>query len=168
MDWRGDGLGFACAAFEVVVTRSITITNSPTSFSITMTLVRIGVGPSSIHGLGCIARERIEKGEIVWRFDERFDKVIRKEVVDGLPAAARENLLNYAFVSRATGDYILCSDDSRFTNHSPDPNIVCVVPEGTTDNDLVCYAKRTILPGEEMTNDYREFDEESGEDLTFS
>lgn len=133
-----------------------------------MTLVRIGVGPSKIHGLGCIARETIEEGQMVWRFDDRFDKVITKKVFESLPEAARENLVIYAFVSRATGDYILCSDDSRFTNHSPDPNIVCIIPEGTTGNDLVCYAKRTILPGEEMTNDYREFDEESGDDLEFN
>jgi uncharacterized protein len=132
-----------------------------------MTLVRIGVGPSEIHGLGCIAREAIEAGRMVWRFDERYDHVLTKEVVESLPEAARENLLNYAFVSRATGDYILCSDDSRFTNHSPDPNIFCIVPEGSTGNELVCYAKRAILPGDEMTNDYREFDEESGEDLEF-
>lgn len=132
-----------------------------------MTLVRIGVGPSSIHGLGCVARETIQPGQMVWRFDDRYDKVIKREDLEHLPEAAKENLLNYAYVSRATGDYILCSDDSRFTNHSADPNILCVIPEGSTNNDLVCYAKRFIAIGEEMTNDYRDFDEESGEDFHY-
>lgn len=132
-----------------------------------MTLVRIGVGPSKIHGLGCIARETIHAGQLVWRFDDRYDKVIKREDLEHFPDAAKENLLNYAYVSRATGDYVLCSDDSRFTNHSPDPNIVCLIPEGSTNNDLVCYAKRLIEIGEEMTNDYRDFDEESPEDFHY-
>lgn len=130
-----------------------------------MTMVKIEVGKSAIHGLGCFARESIEVGQLVWKFDERFDLVLKKEFVDTLPPGAKENFVNYAFVSKTTGDYILCSDDSRFTNHSPTPNVVCVIPPGTSNNDLECYATRPILPGEEITNDYREFDAESGDDL---
>lgn len=133
-----------------------------------MTLVKIEVKPSAIHGLGCFAREPIAAGRLIWKFDEQYDRVLKKEFVQSLPLAAKENLLIYAFVSKTTGDYILCSDDSRFTNHSPTSNVVCVIPPGTENNDLECYATRPILPGEEITNDYREFDAESGEDLDLS
>ncbi|MCB1229795.1 MAG: SET domain-containing protein [Verrucomicrobiae bacterium] len=121
-------------------------------------MVKIEIGPSSIHGIGCFAREQIKKGQLVWQFDERFDLALKKELVDSLPLGARENLLNYAYVSKTTGDYILSSDDTKFTNHSNTPNISCHVPSGCTGNELVCYATQDIEIGEEMTNDYRDFD----------
>lgn len=130
-----------------------------------MTFVKIEIRSSKIHGLGCFAAEPIEKGQLVWKFDEQYDRVLKKEFVESLPLPAKENLLNYAFVSKITGDYILCSDDSKFTNHSPSPNVTCFIPPGSTNNDLECYATRAICQGEEITNDYREFDAESGEDL---
>jgi uncharacterized protein len=133
-----------------------------------MTLVKIEVKASAIHGLGCFAAEPIAVGQLIWKFDGQYDHVLKKEFIETLPAAAKENLLNYAFVSKTTGDYILCSDDSRFTNHSPTANVVCVIPPGTVNNDLECYAIRPILPGDEITNDYREFDAESGEDFDLS
>jgi SET domain-containing protein len=123
-----------------------------------MITVRISVGPSQIHGLGCIAEEEIRTGQLVWKFQPGFDLALKKEFIDSLPAGARENVLNYAYISKTTGDYILCSDDSKFTNHSPMPNVKCVIPEGGAPNELVCHATRTILPGEEITNDYRDFD----------
>ncbi len=126
-----------------------------------MTMVRIEIGRSGIHGLGCFAKEGIEAGQLVWRFDESFDLVLKKDIVEALSPGARENFLNYAFISKTTGDYILCSDDSKFTNHSSSPNVTCFVPEGCENNELECYATQDILPGEEITNDYRDFDAES-------
>ncbi|MCB1085861.1 MAG: SET domain-containing protein [Verrucomicrobiae bacterium] len=123
-----------------------------------MTLVRIEIGQSAIHGIGCFAKEPIKKGQMVWRFDEQFDRVLKKEFVNSLPAGAKENLLTYAYVSKTTGDYILSSDDTKFTNHSNTPNISCFVPDGCTGNELVCFANQDIAIGEEMTNDYRDFD----------
>lgn len=125
-----------------------------------MTTVRIQIGKSEIHGLGCFSSERIEAGQMVWTFNPDLDLVMKEEFLNSLPQGARENLLNYAFVSRRTGDYILCSDDSKFTNHSDQPNVKCLIPECANGNELECFAVKTILPGEEITNDYRDFDAE--------
>lgn len=126
-----------------------------------MIMVRIEIRESGIHGLGCFTKELIEAGQLVWKFDETFDLALTKEFVEGLPRGAKENFLQYSFVSKTTGDYILCSDDSKFTNHSSDPNVSCFIPDGCDRNELVCYANRRIVPGEELTNDYRDFDAES-------
>jgi len=127
-----------------------------------MTMVRIEVAESGIHGLGCFSKELIEAGQLVWKFDEKFDVVMKKDFIDGLPTGAKENLLNYAFINKVTGDYILCSDDSKFTNHSPTPNVTCLIPDGSSGNELECYAARRILPGEEITNDYTSFEDYPG------
>ncbi len=130
-----------------------------------MILIKIKLDRSEIHGLGCFAREFVKKGQLVWRFDENFDVAFKKEYVDKLPEATKENFLNYIYISKTTGDYILCSDDSRFFNHDDNPNVSCVIPEGAKNNELVCFATRDINEGEELTNDYRDFDAESAEGL---
>ena len=123
-----------------------------------MITVRISIGPSDIHGLGCIAEEEIQAGQMVWRFEPGFDLALSQAQIDSLSPGSRENVLRYAYVSKLTGDYILCSDDSKFTNHSTDPNVKCLIPEGASGNELVCYAVRDIPAGAEITNDYRDFD----------
>lgn len=124
-----------------------------------MILIKIKLNQSKIHGIGCFTKEFVKKGQIIWRFEKDFDLVLKKDYVDKLPLGAKENFLNYAYISRTSGDYVLCSDDSKFFNHNDkDQNVTCVIPEGFKTNDLVCFALRDIQEGEELTCDYREFD----------
>lgn len=124
-----------------------------------MILIKIKLDKSKIHGIGCFTKEFVKKGQIIWRFDEKFDLVLKKEYVDSLPDGAKENFLNYAYISKTSGDYVLCSDDSKFFNHNDvNPNVTCILPEDFKTNDLVCFALRDIQECEELTCDYREFD----------
>ena len=125
-----------------------------------MILVKSKLDKSSVHGIGLFAKEFIAKGTLVWKFDERFELVLSKEELAKLSPAAKEQFLNYAYISKKTGRYILCFDDSRFFNHSLSANVKCEVPENPdSDDDLVCFAVRDIKPKEELTCDYREFDD---------
>ena len=124
-----------------------------------MILVKTRLDKSLIHGIGIFSREFIAKGAIVWRFAQGFDLVLTKEQVGRLSEAARDQFLNYAYLSKKTGLYILCSDDSRFFNHELNPNTTCRVPVNPDSSDsLECFANRDIQPGEELTNNYCEFD----------
>lgn len=123
-----------------------------------MILVKIKLNKSKIHGIGCFANEFIKKDQLVWKFDKNFDLVLKKEYVDSLPIGAKENFLNYAYISKTTGDYILCSDDSKFMNHSNEPNIKCIIPEGCKTDDLICFAIKDIEIDEEIISDYKDFD----------
>ena len=126
-----------------------------------MILVKSKLDKSNIHGTGLFAEEFIAKGALVWKFDEKFDLVLTKEEVDQLSPAAKEQFLNYAYIGKKSGKYILCSDDSRFFNHSLTPNVKCEVPENPdSEDDLVCIAVQDIKVGEELTCDYREFDDD--------
>ncbi len=125
-----------------------------------MILVKSKLDKSSVHGIGLFAKEFIAKGTLVWKFDERFELVLSKEELAKLSPAAKEQFLNYAYISKKTGRYILCFDDSRFFNHSLSANVKCEVPENPdSDDDLVCFATRDINLDEELTCDYREFDD---------
>ncbi|HVL46921.1 MAG TPA: SET domain-containing protein-lysine N-methyltransferase [Candidatus Thermoplasmatota archaeon] len=106
------------------------------------------LGPSSIHGLGIFAVERIPAGTVVWDFDPPIDQRIR---VDDL-AKQPDHVQRYAAVyGYREGEWIvLCGDDARFMNHSKKPN--CQSHAGAT------IARRDIEPGEELTDDYETFD----------
>ena len=124
-----------------------------------MILVRSKLKISKIHGIGLFAEEAIKQGQPVWKFNDTFDLVLSKDQVELLSEAAKEQFFNYAYISKRTHKYILCSDDSRFFNHQDNSNTVCFVPENDThDESLICIATRNIKIGEELTNNYAEFD----------
>lgn len=124
-----------------------------------MMLARAKTGPSNIHSIGLFAKEFIPKGTKVWEFTEGFDLILTKEEVRNLSEAAREQFLNYAYLSKKSGKYVLCSDDARFFNHQIPPNVTCQIPEGSKVVEaLECVAAKDIQPGEEITNNYEEFD----------
>jgi hypothetical protein len=122
-------------------------------------LVKTKTGLSTIHSVGLFAKEFIQKGTKVWEFTEGFDLVLTKEQVKNLSEAAREQFLNYAYLSKKSGKYVLCTDDARFFNHQIPSNIVCRVPEESNVIEaLECFATKDIQPGEEITNNYEDFD----------
>jgi len=123
-----------------------------------MLLVKTYLAPSKIHGIGLFAAEFIPKSTPTWRFQEGFDLAIGKEDMKKLSEPSKEQFQNYAYLNQQTGKYVLCFDDSRFMNHSSDPN----TKSSPSDNDED-VAVRDIQKGEEITTDYREFDTDSKE-----
>jgi SET domain-containing protein len=113
-------------------------------------LVPATVGISSIHGLGLIARQSIQAGTAVWRFELGFDLMVSSMQLRGLSKVAREQVEHYGFLSNDLNAYLLSSDDDRFTNHSARPNTTFVLGSA--------YATRDIAVLEEITADYRQFD----------
>jgi SET domain-containing protein len=121
-----------------------------------MLLVKTRVGESPIHGLGLFADQFIPKGTVVWQFSPAVDSIHTEEEVARLPEGARGAFLKYSYRNKRTLKYTLCGDDARFCNHSDDPNVKDVWCEG--DAEGLDVAARDIAPGEEITNDYREFE----------
>lgn len=115
-----------------------------------MLLVRARVGISKIQGLGLIAHEFIAKGTVTWRLVPGFDLLFSEEEVELLSPSAREQVYHYAFFLPRLQKHILCSDDSRFSNHSDDANA------RFRDDHVV--ATRDIQEGEEITEDYGEYE----------
>jgi uncharacterized protein len=118
-----------------------------------MLLVRTTIGRSAIHGIGIFAAECIAKRTLIWQFQPGFDLKLSREALGALSPAALAQALNYSYVE--DGAYILCADDARFFNASRTPNC--------TSGALNSYtiAARDIAEGEELTEDYRDFDDGS-------
>ena len=124
-----------------------------------MIYIKTKIKESSIHGIGCFADENIQKGTIIWKFVKEFDQEFPRDFIQKLSNASRQQFLKYAYVSKTTGNYILCSDDTRFFNHSNESNVKNVALEG--EQEGIDIANRDILCGEELTYDYRVFNNES-------
>ena len=115
-----------------------------------MMLVRTEVRASAIHGLGAFLLEPVARGQVIWRFDSRIDRVYSPEEVDSLPGAVRDYLMTYCTWREDVGLYVLCGDNGRYFNHSAEPN---TVSSGVCFGDDV--AAEDLPAGTELTTDYR-------------
>ncbi len=117
-----------------------------------MMLINTYVASSDIEGVGVFAAEPIQKGALIWRLDERFDRLIDPDMLRHYPEHMQEFLTRYAYPLHDRPDTLVLEvDNGRFMNHSDTPN--------TTFKDIVRgYALREIAKGEEILCDYNEFD----------
>src|SRR3989344_3585722 len=113
--------------------------------------------PSPTHGIGLFADQFIPKGTITWRFDPKFDIVFPKDEVEKMPEYQKRLIKFFAYFSNKQQAYIYSIDDSRFLNHSTHPNhdILPIKNEVELCNVSNC----DIQIGEELTVDYRAFDD---------
>ncbi|HEY8572795.1 SET domain-containing protein [Phenylobacterium sp.] len=115
-----------------------------------MMMVETELRPSPIHGLGVFLLEPVKKGDLVWRFDSRIDRVYAPEEVASLPAHMQSFLETYSTWHETAGVFVLCGDNGRYFNHSEEPSTVSDGPAFGTDR-----AARDLAAGEELTSDYR-------------
>lgn len=125
-----------------------------------MYLVKIMVQKSDIEGQGVFAAENIKKGSMIWKFDSEHDKSLPSSEFETLSADALEKLLRVAYYSSSSDSWIYPPEDdpARFTNHSERNNISAVRDTSISD-EVFFVANRDISKGEEIMNNYKEFDE---------
>lgn len=119
-----------------------------------MMLVKTNLKESPIAGIGLFASEFIPQGTIVWEFNPKIDILYTKEEIEALPVAAREQIEKYTYLDEGYKKYLLCGDDARFFNHSDSPNCADLPAHALVD---VTIAAKDILPGEELTCNYKVF-----------
>ena len=115
-----------------------------------MLLVNASADLSRIDGTGLIANEPISAGTVIWVLRPGFDLVLTKRELDELSQVVQEQIRHYIYIDVDTGQYILCSDDAKFMNHSDSPNTSTQAGQTVALYDIEC--------GTELTGDYREFD----------
>lgn len=124
-----------------------------------MLLIDVYIDKSPIQGIGVFAKTPVTKGEVIWRLDQRFDRLIEVELYESLDGPVKSYLDRYAYPRRSDPRYIVFeADDARYMNHSDQPN--CDFRDGD-----VAYALKDIAAGEELTCDYNAFFEDGFEFL---
>lgn len=111
------------------------------------TEVKVATDPRM--GLGLFAKEFIPKDSIVWKFVEGVDVKVSVDRVEQMSEAQQEYFEKYAWVE---DDYYYSSCDlTNFVNHSYQPNLKII--------DEIMISLRDIHPGEELFENYAEFDD---------
>ncbi|MBX4209513.1 SET domain-containing protein [Candidatus Parcubacteria bacterium] len=123
-----------------------------------MLVVKTKIGQSRVEGIGLFADQFIPKGTITWKFDPRFDIYFDPSKVDKMPELQKDLMIHFAYLSKKSGKYVYSIDNTRFTNHSIDPNIAEDERLSKNDEEICTVAIRDIQIGEEMTIDYRAID----------
>ncbi len=114
-----------------------------------MMMVETELKPSAIHGLGVFLLAPLRRGELIWRFDARIDRVYTPDEMATLPEHLQRYLKFYSTWHEQTGLYVLCGDNGRYFNHSDAPNTVSNAISFGED-----HAARDLEAGEELTSNY--------------
>jgi len=117
-------------------------------------LVKTKLAMSCIDGIGLFADQFIARGTIVWRSHPEIDIRLTPEQIHELAEPSREQICKYTYREKKSGLYVLCGDDARFFNHSPNPNCI----DTCNGPDDITIASQDIVAGEELTCDYSLFD----------
>jgi SET domain-containing protein len=117
------------------------------------------VRPSQVAGLGGFATRRIRKGErIIEYVGERISAKLADERYDdeAMARAGRHYTLLFTINKAVVIDATYGGNDSKFINHSCDPNCEAVIE----DKRVFIDSARDIAPGDELFYDYA-YDRES-------
>ena len=113
-------------------------------------LVETELRPSPIHGTGVFLLQPVSKGDLIWRFDARIDRVYTEAEIAALPEHMQRFLRTYSTWHQATELWVFCGDNGRHFNHSDEP---------TTVSNAIAFgedrAAADLPAGTELTSDYR-------------
>lgn len=117
--------------------------------SLDMMMIETELRLSDIHGIGVFLLEPVQRGDLIWRFDSRIDRVYCEEEIASLPERTARFLRTYSTWNEAAGLWVLCGDNGRHFNHSATPN---TTSHGIAFGDDV--AAQDLASGTELTSDY--------------
>lgn len=114
---------------------------------------------SGSHGIGLFAAEDIPKGKLIYTASPILDVNIIQEQFDSLSDSEKEEVRYWGFYIPEEKIWHVDFDVSRFINHSFEPTVT----QDADHTDAYLVAMRDIRLGEELTQNYLEFETE--EDL---
>ena len=124
-----------------------------------MLLIPTELRESKIHGVGVFytGEGAIPANNLIWWFQVGFDQSWTEDQILALPTQAQRHLYYNVWKSRRSGLYLLCADNLKYVNHSYSPNTHFI--DGPSKQfEANCYAYTIIEPGQEITQNYQEFD----------
>lgn len=114
---------------------------------------------SKLHGIGFFTQENLKKGQIVYSASPLLDVNITKGIFNTLDEKEKEEIRYWGFWDEPNKVWHVDFDNSKFINHSSNPTLT----QDPNRKDAYLVAIRDIKAGEELTQNYLEF--ESKEDL---
>ncbi len=120
-----------------------------------MLFVKTRLEKSSVHGIGLFADQTIAKGSMIYKTSPDFDVDISDVDFQKLDTFSREQIRHYGYFDKRHDRWHLAFDDIRFCNHADVGN----VSADTEATEYQLIAVRDISIGEELLQDYQEFEQ---------
>lgn len=114
---------------------------------------------SDKHGIGLFAEQEVKKGEVIYTASPLLDLDITPEQFDSLDESEKQEIQWWGFFDDSSQKWHVDFDVSKFINHSYE----ATVTQDGGHEEAYLVAARDIKAGEELTQNYLEF--ESEEDL---
>lgn len=126
-----------------------------------MYLIKVTIRASAIEGKGVFAGQEINKGEIVWKFTDGHDQTLTVGEYGALSQAGKDHIDKVAYFSPTSHLYIFPpeNDPALYTNHDAQNHNLSALTDPTVSSEPYFIANRDIASGEELTNNYHEFDQ---------
>lgn len=123
---------------------------------------QLEIRPSKIHGKGIFACSKVEKETFLLKYE---GEIIGKCVSDRREQLYIKNGIKSVYMFKVDEDKIidatLFGNKARYINHSCNPN--CYSITDTVRGEILYFARRNILPDDELTIDYNFSEEDSTE-----
>lgn len=116
------------------------------------------------RGIGLFAAQNVMAGTKYWVRDDFFDKIITPWQLSCFKKRGRDYIRKYGFKER-NGNWYLCGDNARFSNHSINPNT-----SNHFDNKGLlqfCTISKDIKAGDEILCNYVEICSECKKGVKF-
>ncbi len=114
-----------------------------------MLVVPTELRSSVLHGTGLFLLKPVKKGELIWRFDSRVDRVYSESEVASLPVHVQDSIKTYACWHKETSLWVWYGDNGRYINHADPANTESI---GSAFGDDV--ASVDMHAGTELTTNY--------------
>ena len=114
-----------------------------------MLLIDTYLDKSKIHGVGVFAKENAKKGEKIKEVRTEFEIEFNSENLPKMPLSLAKFIDTHSY-ERVLGSkiFVMGIDNEKYLNHSIDPSV--------NDEGI---ALKDIKIGDEITIDYRDFDD---------
>lgn len=118
-----------------------------------MLLIETYLDFSPGKGIGLFSKELVPEGTTYWIRNEQFDRVFGEQLIATFEKKSVDFIMKYGF-KEASGNWYLCNDHARFSNHSTTPNSKSIFDgQGLVEYNIAIHE---IRPGEEIFCDYTE------------
>ncbi len=111
---------------------------------------------SQIHGIGLFADQDVKKGDTIFTDEPLLDVNITEKQFTSLNKSTQKEILYWGYFDKQNQKWHVDFDHIHFINHSFNPNMT----QDMTRSDVLLVSSRDIRAGEELTQNYLEFENE--------
>ena len=119
--------------------------------------IKYKLDKSPIHGIGIFADQDIKKGQLIFTAEPILDVNITEDQFSSLNDTEKKEITYWGYFDKITNRWHVDFDHIHFLNHSFSPNTT----QDLTSSEARLIASRDISSGEELTQNYLEFENEN-------